>query len=138
MSGVRRLLLSAILGLVHVNVPLTPWSDGQVAQVRAKPDGLSHSVVTVSVESTVEWISTLDPDVDVGTLAGYRENPLLQVKSERDALLDVLGWDSGRLPPGQVYRRQFIQPGIYPYTDSAGHAGTVVVTAAVYLPLVLH
>lgn len=134
----RSPVVQVITEIVHVNVPLTPWSSGQISQITAAPEGLSRSTVTVPAGGTVEWRSALDAGVTAGTLATHLADPPLQILSQRDPLLDVLGWDSGRLPPGQVYRRQFIQPGVYPYADSAGHTGTVVVTAHVYLPLVLH
>ena len=52
---------------------------------------------------------------------------------------DALHLDGGLLLPGQVYRRQFSQPGLYTYTDGAGHTATIEVSTEckIYLPLVL-
>jgi hypothetical protein len=39
------------------------------------------------------------------------------------------------LVPGSLYRREFIQPGVYPYSDGAGHSGTVIVEIRLFLPV---
>lgn len=63
---------------------------------------------------------------------------MLRPFSTLNPLTSTLGWDGGMLTPGQTYRRQFITPGTYTYTDGAGHAGQVVVSSyRIYLPLAL-
>ena len=96
-------------------------------------------IITVARGSVVEWtaaISTADTATD---LLALNENPALRPVSNLDPLLNTTGWDGGFMVPGQSYRRTFAEGGTYPYTDSAGHSGVVVVTGGskIYLPLIL-
>jgi hypothetical protein len=124
--------IQVITEVVHVNVPLTPWTGGLAKQVIVTPEGISPGTVTVGVGDSVEWISGLD---DLGDLARYTSNPIVRPLSDLDPLGSTLGWDGGMLAPGRVYRRQFSAVGIYTYSDGAGHTGTVIVRNRLYLPL---
>ncbi|MGB9723025.1 MAG: hypothetical protein ACP5OO_02270 [Chloroflexia bacterium] len=129
--------VEVISEIVHVNVPYTPWPVGQTVQVILTPDGPDPQVVTVTAGSSVEWVSTLRETDAAADLVRWTENPILRPLSALDPMSNTLGWDGGMLAPGRVYRRQFPVPGIYAYSDGAGHNGTVVVRGFVYLPLVL-
>jgi hypothetical protein len=133
----RSPVVQVITEIVHINVPYTPWPAGAASQVSLTPDGPSQATVQVGVGDSVEWVSTLPANTTLDELARYRENPVLRLLSDLDPLSNVLGWDGGELAPGSVYRRQFTRAGTYTYTDGAGHGGQVIVTAHVYLPLVV-
>jgi len=133
----RSPVIEVVSQVVHVNVPYTPWPAEAVTQVTLTSGGPVPAVITVPVGSAVEWVAQVDPDLPVEQQAALAENPIWRPLSERDPLSDTLGFDGGLLAPGQVYRRSFTVPGVYPYTDDAGHSGQVVVRAFVYLPLVL-
>ncbi len=137
----RSPVVHVINEIVHVNMPLTRWTTGAIAQVTLTPEGPGPSVVTIPANGSVEWISTLDATATAADLARLNANPVLQPRSggALDPLTSTLGFDGGLLLPGQVYRRQFIEPGIYIYTDGSGHTATVQVTVEhkIYLPLVL-
>lgn len=131
----RSPVVTVINDIVHVNVPLTPAGAAGAPQVSLAPDGLTPVTRTISVGGTVEWVSSLASTASAGELMSYSENPELHAAvSAKDgtpitALTSVLGFDSGMLTPGQVYRRQFMQAGTYTFSDGAGHTGTVVVDA---------
>ena len=134
----RSPVIEVITQIVHVNVPYTPWTDGNVFTVTVTPDGLTPAVITVPVGSTVEWRSTITDTTPLTDYVRFMENPVLRIRSDVDPLADTRGFDAGYLEPGRVYRRQFQMPGRYPYTDAAGHTGVVVVEGPkIYLPLVL-
>ncbi|MEJ5310631.1 MAG: right-handed parallel beta-helix repeat-containing protein [Anaerolineae bacterium] len=135
----RSPVIQVVNEIVHVNVPLTPWTDGDAAQVTLNPTGPSPATLNVPVGGTVEWRAPWDTTVLPETQLALVENPFLRLLSARDPLSDTLGFDGGMLTPGQVYRRQFTEPGTYTYTDGLGHTATIRVTAGhnVYLPLVL-
>jgi plastocyanin len=125
--------------VVHVNVPLTPWPEGNVYPVTLSPQGITPAVITVPVGSQVEWLSTLTGGDILRDLLRFSDNPLLRPRSDLDPLTDTRGWDGGMMVPGQSFRRQFTEAGVFSYTDGAGHTATVVVTGRrIYLPLVLH
>jgi hypothetical protein len=89
----------------------------------------------------VEWISSPGSVPNLTTLISLAKNPVTRILSNLDPLIDALGFDGGRLAPGETYRRQFNQAGTYTYTDGYGHTGTVVVTGSAsspftYLPFV--
>ncbi len=134
-------MVQVINEIVHVNMPLTRWTTDDIAQVALMPDGPSPSRLTIPVNGSVEWISTLGKSATAADLARFNTNPLLQPRSggALDPLTSTLGFDGGLLLPGQVYRRQFTEPGTYTYTDGAGHTATIEVIAGhkIYLPLVL-
>jgi hypothetical protein len=133
----RSPVIQVITEIVHVNVPYSPWPEGAVARLSLAPGGPGQAMIQVDAGGSVEWVSTLPADTSIDDLARYRENPVLRLRSDLDPLADVLGWDGGVLAPGSVYRRQFTRAGTYTYTDGAGHSGQVIVTAHVYLPLVV-
>lgn len=136
----RSPIVQVITQVVHVNVPLTPWANNNIAQVTLTADGPMPQVITVPVGSTIEWLSDLNSTASLEELPSWFENPMLRPLSSRDPLSDTLGFDGGMLTPSQVYRRQFTAPGTYAYTDSLGHSGQVVITQSrfyIYLPLVL-
>ncbi len=136
----RSPVIQVVNEIVHVNVPLTPWTDGDVAQVTLNPAGPNPATLSVPAGSTVEWRAPWDNMAPPETQLALVENPLLRLLSARNPLSDTLGFDGGMLAPNRVYRRQFDTPGTYTYSDGLGHTATIVVTGAekkIYLPLVL-
>ncbi len=117
--------------IVHVNVPYTPWTgDDAPYSVTVRTDILTPTVLTIPVGSTVEWRSEITAATPFSDYVQLTENPALRVQSARDPLADTRAFDAGYLEPGRVYRRQFNWPGVYPYTDGAGHSGVIVVEGA--------
>ncbi len=135
----RSPVIHVITQVVHVNVPYTPWPEEAAVTVTLTPDGPDPAVVTVPVGSAVEWLSSLRETDTLTDLVRWSENPILRPLSTPDPLESHRGFDAGYLKPGERYRRSFLVPGEYPYTDGAGHSGKVVVVAEsrIYLPLVL-
>ena len=133
----RSPVVEVVNEIVHVNVPLTPLSTPAVQQIQVTPSGLSLPHLTIRVGQSVLWMaddSWLAPDQYIS----FSENPTQRILSELNPLDNVLGFDSGRMIPGQNYIYQFIQPGTYSYTDGYGHTGQVVVEPFyILLPLVL-
>lgn len=136
----RSPVIEVVNEIVHVNVPLTPWT-GRDAQVALTPDGPVPPTVTVAAGQSVEWRATANPLLSPEALVRLYDNPVARPLSARNPLSDTLGFDGGMMAPGRIYRRQFTAPGVYTYTDGLGHTGTVVVLAIgerkVYLPLVM-
>ena len=132
----RSPVIEVITQVVHANVPLTPWTSNAASQIILAPDGLSPATITVPLGSSVEWLSALGSSPTITDLVRYADNPVLRLLSG-NPFTNTLGFDSGALTPGQVYRRQFNRLGTYSYSDGAGHTAQVVVTKArVYLPLI--
>ena len=125
----RSPVVEVITEIVHVNVPYTPWPDGDVYTVTITADGPDPAVIAVPVGSAVEWVSALRPTDTITDLITWTENPILRPLSDLDPLEDTRGFDAGYLEPGRVYRREFARSGVYAYTDAAGHGGVVVVEA---------
>jgi len=124
----RSPVVHVISEIVHVNVPLTPLSLGAPTYaVTLTQAGPSPAVITVPLRSAVEWTAELSGSLPMEELADLMSNPVLRPLSARDPLSDTLGWDGGMMSPAQIHRRQFIQAGMYDYTDGMGHAGQVVV-----------
>ena len=121
---------------VHANIPLTQWSVDPVKQVILTPDGPSPATINVTSGSTVEWVSSPGAASTLSNIASLTENPITRILSSLNPLTSVLGFDGGRLAPGQVYRRQFDKAGTFTYTDGYGKSGQVVVTGKVYLPAI--
>lgn len=132
----RSPVVEVVNEIVHVNVPLTPLQTLAAQQILVTPSGLSLPQVTIRVGQSVLWTaddSWLAPDQYIS----FSENPIQRILSELNPLENVLGFDSGRMIPGQVYIYQFAQPGTYTYADGFGHIGQVVVEAfRIFLPLV--
>jgi hypothetical protein len=135
----RSPVVEVISEVVHVNVPYTPWADGGAAQVVLTPSGPDPSTIVVELGGSVEWLSAPAATGTITDLVRLTNDPVLQPRTwdELDPLSSTLGLDGGRLAPGQAYRRQFNTPGLYGYSDGAGHWGWVVVGGSyrVYLPL---
>jgi hypothetical protein len=134
----RSPVVQVITQVVHVNIPLTQWAAGAARTVTLSPSSAPPPTLFLPVGGVAEWQSTLGASQGMGDLSRYLANPLLQSHSTRSPLTDTLGFDSGMLAPGQVYRRQFNQRGTFPYTDGAGHTAVVQVglDKFSYLPLV--
>jgi len=126
----RSPVIEVITQIVHVNVPYTPWTNGNVYTVTVTPESLLPAVITVPVGSTVAWRSTVTATTTLTDYVRFTENPVLRIRSILDPLADTRAFDAGYLEPGRVYRRQFHWPGVYPYTDGAGHSGVIVVQGA--------
>ncbi len=124
---------------MHVNIPLTLNISSYAQRIALVPEGPSPVIITVPVGSSVEWLSTLSVGAAITDLMRLTDNPVVRPLSTRDPLTDTLGFDGVMLAPGQVYRRQFSAPGVYVYTDGAGHTGQIVVQTSgrVYLPVVI-
>jgi hypothetical protein len=137
----RSPIVQVVTEIVHVNIPLTPWVNDAAAQVLLTPAGPNPAVVRVPPGRGVEWLSTLADGASAADLVSWTENPAIQPRTDGalDPLLNTTGFDAGRLPPGQTYRRKFAAAGVYPYSDGLGRAGTIIVAQlqSVYLPLVL-
>jgi len=136
----RSPVIQVINEIVHVNVPLTPWTDGELAQVTLNPAGPTPATLTIPLGGTVEWDAPWETMAPPETQLALLENPRLRLLSARNPLSDTLGFDGGMVAPGRSYRRQFTEPGTYTYSDGAGHTGQIVVSSEshwVYLPLVL-
>jgi MYXO-CTERM domain-containing protein len=130
----RSPVVQVIDEIVHVNVPYTPDVEAAAAVlVNVGPAGLLNSdgelaeLIALPRGSVVEWLSVAGAHGDPSVLAALLANPIVRVRSERDALVDVLGWDSGMLAPGARYRRAFETPGAFRYTTGVGHTGTIVI-----------
>jgi plastocyanin len=133
----RSPVIEVIAEIVHANIPLTPAIADQVTQVTLTPDGPSPSSVKINPGETIEWVSTLGASPTLSDLAEKTANPVLRILSSLDPLINILGFDGGRLAPGETFKRQFTREGIYTYSDGAGHTGQVVVgNISIYLPLV--
>lgn len=135
----RSPVIEVITQPVHVNVPYTPLPESAAVSVTLTAQGISSPVITIPVGSAVQWTAALTATNTITDLIAWDENPILHPKSDLDPLLNPRGFDAGYLEPGRVYRRKFALPGVYAYTDAAGHSGQIIVTggAEIYLPLVL-
>jgi len=133
----RSPVVEVVNEIVHVNVPLTPLQTLAAQQIWVTPSGLSLSQVTILVGQSVVWMtddSWLAPDQYIS----FSEDPIQRILSELDPLDNVLGFDSGRMIPGQGYIFRFSKPGTYTYTDGYGHTGQVVVEPRrMFMPVVL-
>ena len=112
---------------VHANIPLTPWSSSQKAQVTLTPEGPSPATIVIPPGGTVEWVSSLANSLTLAQLESMTADPILRILSSLNPLTNILGFDGGMLAPGQIYLRQFDQAGTYTYSDGAGHSGQVIV-----------
>jgi hypothetical protein len=136
----RSPVVTVVNDIVHVNVPLMPVLSGNIYNLKTSLAGVSAATLTVPVGSVVRWQAVQGPQEDPAGLAAAAANPLLRLLSNPDPFASSLGWDSGRLVPGESYTRKFDTIGTYAYSDSAGHTGRIQVTAAnshhLYAPLV--
>jgi predicted outer membrane repeat protein len=136
----RSPVVNVVNELVHVNIPLTPQSTGPLSRVTLTPEGPSPAVIIVPVGGIVEWNATPPEGMSVAEFQLLNANPVAQPRTGEllDPLLNIKGFDGGRLTPGQVYRRQFWAAGDYPYSDGLGNTGVVQVRGEtfIYVPLV--
>jgi hypothetical protein len=122
--------------LVHMNVPLTPLTSLKLTPVNLSVNGPDHPIVWIQPGDTVEWRAEVEPNLSTAARQEYTQNPVLHVLSLNDPLTNLLGWDSGMLAPGLVYRRIFPQAGKFSYQDGLGHSADVYVGGLrTYLPL---
>ena len=123
--------------LVHLNVPLTPITVQNIHPVNLTISGPDRPVLYINQGDTVEWLAEMVTNLSIESRQLYTENPVLRLLSAQDPLINILGWDSGMLAPGQAYLRQFTQDGEYLYSDGLGHTARVVVGGVqVFLPQV--
>lgn len=135
----RSPVIEVINEIVHANIPLTPSNDDQVTQVILTPDGPIPSSVRINTGESVEWVSTLGDSPTLSDLAEMTKNPVLRVLSSLDPQINILGFDGGRLAPGETFKRQFNRAGVYTYSDGQGHTAQVTVTEAYrkfFIPIV--
>lgn len=127
----RSPVIQVVNEIVHVNVPYTPWINPQtgitMAQVLLTADGPVPASLEVQPGSVVQWSAEVDSLFLPTELAQQVVNPLLQVSSGLNPISNTVGWDGGKLIPGQTYQRQMNTPGIYTYSDGLGHQGQVCV-----------
>jgi uncharacterized repeat protein (TIGR01451 family) len=123
--------------IVHVNAPVTLLAPSSSYIVKVTPQGISPTTLNIPLGSTVTWESDLT-NPSASELTRYTSNPILRLLSKLDVMVNVLGWDSGRLAPGQTYSRVFTQKGTYTYTDGMNHTSTIIVgnSYSVFLPFV--
>jgi len=123
---------------LHLDIPLTPRRALAQQVVSLMAAGPSPQVVQVSAGQSVEWFAPLDSTLSITQSMSLADNPQLRLHTTGalDPLLNPLGWDAGMLPPGSIFRLRFTQPGSYPYTDGAGHSGTVIVPFRLFMPVV--
>ena len=135
----RSPVVTVVNEIVHVNIPLTPRASGPFYILQSGRAGLSRVQLTLPVGGWVRWDIIQSLQEDSTSLLADVANPLLRLVSSPDPFTSSDGWDSGRLYPGQSYTRQFNHPGVYTYTDSAGHTATIRVAtsaASVFLPMI--
>lgn len=138
-QGWRSPVVEVVNEIVHVNIPLTLIpAQPAAAQILLSSSGPQPSEVTIPVGGSITWVSALDDEASAQDLANLNENPISQPRSNiLDPLLSVLGFDGGKLKPGEAYRRVFPSGGEFTYSDGYGHFGTIIVQEKVYLPIVL-
>ncbi len=129
--------IQVVSEIVHMNSPLTAL-DAALPNVTviSSPAGLSQKRVTIPTGGSITWQTTLDASATPDTYNALMLNPLTRLLSALDPLSNSDGWDSGMLRPGSSYKRTFMKPGTYIYTDGYGHSGEVVVQNAIFLPMV--
>jgi hypothetical protein len=128
--------------IVHVNVPYTPWADGleaptALAEVMLTAAGPQPATLTVAPGDVVEWRAEVDGLAPPQELAEQTENPDAQPLSTLNPISNTVGWDGGKLAPGQSYRRQMNTPGLYTYSDGLGNQGEICVTPCAPLAVIL-
>ncbi|MBP8002916.1 MAG: right-handed parallel beta-helix repeat-containing protein [Chloroflexi bacterium] len=127
----RSPVIQVVNEIVHVNVPYTPWINPQtgitLTQVLLTENGPLPASLDVALGTVVQWSAEVDALLLPAELIQQVENPLLQVLSGLNPISNTLGWDGGKLIPGQTYQRQMNTPGIYTYNDGLGHQGQVCV-----------
>ena len=127
----RSPVIQVVNEIVHVNVPYTPWINPQtgitLTQVLLTENGPVPALLDVALGTVVQWSAEVDALLLPAELIQQVENPLLQVLSGLNPISNTLGWDGGKLIPGQTYQRQMNTPGIYTYNDGLGHQGQVCV-----------
>jgi plastocyanin len=138
----RSPVITVVNEIVHVNVPYTPWSEPAeaataLAEVLLTANGPQPASITVALGDTVQWTAEVDSLALPEALAQQMENPSLQPLSVLNAISSTLGWDGGKLQPGQVYRRQMNQPGRFSYTDGLGHEAEICVVTCTPLAVTL-
>lgn len=140
-QGYRSPVLEVIDTIIHWNIPLTPLpAAAPAARLAVLPQGGSPITITVSAGQVVEWASTLPMEAGEDAYRQYSLVPGVRLWTANPTSASPLGWDSGALAPGGVYRRVFTTPGIYTYALGNGQTGSVVVKPAekkVYLPAVI-
>ncbi|MBN1314002.1 MAG: hypothetical protein JXA42_00980 [Anaerolineales bacterium] len=138
----RSPVVEVISDVIHVNAPLTPNDAAEPSWVELTSFGPQPQVITVPFRSTVGRVAWMDASTSIADLVRLTSNPIWQPRPRGvlDQLINTLGFDGGMLAPGGYYFRLFDEPGVYAYTDGAGHDGLVVVEEngfSIFLPLVL-
>ena len=125
----RSYVVEVINEIVHVNVPLTPEVDQAQAAMPLSPS-FPGPLPTLVIEEgqAIEWHASA-AGLGAPALLANAEHPVIRALSSASPA-DPAGWDSGMLRPGEVYRRSFPTPGMYPYGDSVGNVGVIQVNPA--------
>ena len=133
----RSPVITVVDQLVHLNVPLTPNITLPAKTINLTVTGPDQPVVTLNPGDALAWTAEVIPNISDTARKQYTLNPVIHPLSDLNPQNDILGWDSGMLIPGQVYTRQFSQPGIYTYDDGLGNIGQVLVgISQIFLPMV--
>lgn len=122
---------------LQITIPLTPRYQGADSAVRMGGYGPFPATLQVGVGDVVQWRLEANPALTLEEQKEVVDNPQIRLISAGayDPLTSVMGFDSGMLATGNIYQRQFTQPGNYAYVDGAGHSGVVKVSQKLYLPL---
>ncbi len=137
----RSPVITVVNEIVHVNVPYTPWTNPAdaataLAEVLLTASGPQPASLLVQPGDIVQWVAEVD-GLAPYELTAQSVDPSVQPLSALDPISSTLGWDGGKLKPGQVYRRQMNQPGRYIYSDGLGNEAEICVSTCAPLAITL-
>ncbi|HIQ05534.1 MAG TPA: DUF11 domain-containing protein, partial [Anaerolineae bacterium] len=116
--------LTVISDPVHLDIPLTRKYTTTHYTITVNDAGFAPAFITVEVDSVIAWQNVETDTTRLHTTTSI-DPDARDVTDPRRAL----GWDSGLLNAGQVYRRGFSDYGIFTYGDHevGGNTGQVYV-----------